>query len=131
MLLLGALSGCGSSKHAAGSTVTTRTSAIPRFSAVLDDDGLKLPTGPTPAGRYRISFVDHRSHRDPKKQATLRFRASGPTFVLLEIPAGSSQVGVLVQNLIAYIAIDGVNRNVPVENPLDVRATPQYPTPAT
>jgi hypothetical protein len=31
----------------------------------------------------------------------------------------------------AYVAIDGVNRNVPVENSLDVRATPQYPTPVT
>ncbi|HEV7525835.1 MAG TPA: hypothetical protein VGP92_12775 [Acidimicrobiia bacterium] len=114
-----------------GACSGSKKSATPKFTVVLDDGGLKLPSGKTKAGRYLISFSDRRSHKKAGEIARLQFRASGPTFVLLEVPAGAEKVGTLFQNEVASVAVNGVPQNVLVKNPLDVVATKEFPTPVT
>jgi hypothetical protein len=98
---------------------------------VLDDGGLKLPPGPTPAGVYRVSFEDRRTHRGASEHAQIRFRPSGPYIELDEVSAGASDDVTLLPNLIVYLAIDDVTRGVPIENQLDIVPTPGYSTPVT
>jgi hypothetical protein len=131
-LLIGVIAACGSSR--AGSSTSTSTSmsgSHPAFDIVLDDDGLKLPPGPTLAGVYRVSFEDRRSHRVVGEHVSVRFRPSGPYIELDRVSAGFSDDVTLLQNLIVYLAIDDVTRAVPIENQLDIRPTPQYSSPVT
>ena len=120
--------GCHSSKpHAA--TTTTRPGP-PRLDVVLDDAGLHLPAHPIGAAEYLISFEDRRSH--PAGRATLQFEVPGPQLVVLSLAAGSSVTKVVLANVDAHLLLDGRPApNVPVDHPLDVRTTPEYPTPAT
>lgn len=106
-------------------------SSTPKFKVVLDDGGLKLPSGPTKAGRYLIAFTDNRTHRPSGEIARLQFRASGPVFVILEVEAGKEKVGTLLQNEVAQVALNGVPQNLPVKNQLDVVPTKEFPTPVT
>jgi hypothetical protein len=136
-VLLATLAACSSSSRglspASTSPSTTPSSAAPRpsFDIGLDDGGLTLPPGPTPAGIYRVSFEDRRTHRGANEHAQIRFRPSGPEIELDEVSAGHSDEVTLLQNLIVYLAIDDVTQNVPIENQLDVRPTPRYSTPVT
>ncbi len=144
VLVSGALSACSSSKSTtAGSSSSQPTTSSsrdspwagraspPMFAAVLDDTGLKLPPGPTPAGIYRVSFTDRRTRRGPGHQ-WLEFRPSGPEIVLATIPAGASDDVTFRQNLIVEVANDGVvERDIPIDNQLNVTPTRGYSTPVT
>lgn len=136
VLLIGSLAACDSSHPHAANPPTSPSSSktaptLPSFDAVLDDTGLHLPAGPTPAAKYRISFEDRRTHQVAGKRGVLQFLPSGPQIVVLAVPAGTSADGTLIANLVARVAINGQAANVPIDHPLDVQATPQYPTPAT
>jgi hypothetical protein len=103
--------------------------APPDFPVLLDDAGLHLPPGRTPAGVYRVSFADHRTRRG--EHVDIRFRPSGPRIELGRVSAGTSDNVTLRQNLIAYLTIDDVTRDVPIENQLDVTPSPKYSSPVT
>ena len=120
LMLVGMLGACSS-----------HTSSAPAFHVVLDDSGLKLPAGPTKAGRYVVSFEDARTNKPAGQVARLQFRASGPTFVLLEVPAGTAKTGTLLANEVASVAYNGVPQNVPVKNQLNVQPSKEFPTPVT
>ena len=48
-----------------------------------------------PAGRYRVSFVDHRASHPPTDVAVLRFDVAGPRINVLAVPAGAVREGLL------------------------------------
>jgi hypothetical protein len=133
--LLGATACSSSTKSASDASATSTTQSTPvavsELRAVLDDTGLHLPPGRLHAAKYRVSFTDERSHPPRGRHVTLRLRPSGPDITILEVPAGQTRVATIVQNVVAYVAIDGKDARVPVENQLDIVATKEYPTPAT
>jgi hypothetical protein len=137
VVLAVALVGCRSSHPRAAdppastSSTTTAAPELPRLAAVLDDRGLHLPAGSLLAGHYRISFTDRRAHRAATDEAVLQFRPSGPIIVLLEVPAGGRKDAVLISNVVAQVALNGQLLRVPIDHQLDIRPTPEYPTPAT
>ncbi len=98
---------------------------------MLDDGGLRLPPGPTPAGIYRVSFADRRTAQHPEQQVDIRFRPSGPYIELNRVYAGHSDYVTLLQNLIVYVTIDDVTQDVKIQNQLDVRPTARYSTPVS
>jgi hypothetical protein len=61
----------------------------------------------------------------------LRLRVSGPDVTVVEVLPGRTRDAVVLANVTAYVAIDGKDANVPVDHPLDVVASKQYPVPAT
>jgi hypothetical protein len=98
-------------------------------------DGLSHLPGPSSppssARAFNSDLADQRSHRPAGQIARLQFRASGPTFVLLEVPAGAQKAGTLLANEVGSVAFNGVPQNVPVKNQLDVVPTKEFPTPVT
>jgi hypothetical protein len=126
-----ALAACGSSAKATLTPPSTATSPVPDFPIVLDDGGLKLPPGPTPAGIYRVSFADRRTKRGAGRHVDIRFRPSGPLIELDRVRAGASDNVTLLPNLVVYLTIDDVTQGVEIENQLDVRPTARYSTPVT
>jgi hypothetical protein len=131
-----ALAACGSSSHrtlppAPTSATASTARPHPRFDIVLDDTGLELPPGPTPAGIYLVSFEDRRTQKPPNQLAQVRFRPSGPPIVLDEVSAGTTKYMTFLRNLEAYLAIDNKDSNVTMPNQLDITPTPGYSTPVT
>lgn len=136
LLALGAAA-CSSSSKSSGASASSTSStdstvlANRELGAVLDDTGLHLPAGRLDAADYRISFSDQRTHVPAGQTVTLRFRPSGPLITILEVAAGETKQSPLYQNEIAYVAIDGKDARVPVDNQLDIVASKQYPVPVT
>ena len=152
---------CSSSKPAAtaptntSSTTTDSTNALsgasPRFDVVLDDNGLTFPPGPTLARSYRISFEDRRTSPPPGQNVHLQFLVPGPQLLIADLAAGASIDHLLLANMSAEVVnldpgavpVPGhvlgpearAQRrsigNVKVTNPLNIEATPAYPTPVT
>jgi hypothetical protein len=135
LIAIGATACSTSTKPASGapsSSSTDSTSLATReLKAVLDDTGLHLPEGPLEAADYRVSFTDERSNPPAGQNVALRLRPSGPDITILEVPAGQMRESPVIQNVVAYVAIDGRDARVPVDQQLDVVATKQYPVPAT
>jgi len=110
---------------------STTATAGRSFDAVLDDAGLHLPAGRIQAADYHVTFEDRRSHVPSGQVVSLRFRPSGPDITLFEVPAGETRDDAIPENMTAYVAIDGHDARLPVDHPLDVVATKQYPVPVT
>jgi hypothetical protein len=127
--------GCSSSSKSSGAPSTSSTGATTlatrELKAVLDDTGLHLPACPLEAADYRVTFTDERSNRPAGQTVALRLRPSGPDVTILEVPAGQTRESPVIQNVVAYVALDGKDARVPVDHQLDVVATKQYPVPAT
>jgi hypothetical protein len=131
VLVVGAvLAGCDSSGGGDARTTTSKPRTVPTFGVVLDDAGLHVSKGRYPAGRYLVSFDDRRTHRDTAQHVALGMRPSGPVITLATIPAGTRRQEILLANLVAFVAFDGV-RQPSSEVPLPVDTSRAFPTPAT
>jgi hypothetical protein len=157
LLLAGGLAACTSSRPSASGPTSTITSAsdsptapAPRFDVVLDDHGVTFPPGKTPARTYRISFEDRRTSPPPGQKLYLQFVVAGPQILLVDVPAGASSTHALLANMTPEIVFldpgvvlkagdflrpdDLAHRHaldVPVTNPVEIEATPEFPTPVT
>jgi hypothetical protein len=138
VVLVVVLAACSGSKHAtsppssAPTPPATSAPSLPTLVAVLDDQGLHLPAGPTLAGHYTISFADRRSTPGARGHAVLQFRPSGPDIVLFQVPAGTRAEGTLWPNEIAQVALDGEPvRLLAIDHQLMVQPTPGFSTPVT
>jgi hypothetical protein len=92
--------------------------------------GLACSSEPRPAATYTLSFTDRRSQRRADQRVALGLSPSGPDIVLLSLPAGAHRNVVLLANLCAQVAINGVRQRDLAEC-LNIDTSKEYPTPAT
>jgi hypothetical protein len=159
VLLAGSLAACSSSKPSATAPTTTSSTVgstspadpAPKFDVVLDDKGLTFPAGKTLARSYLISFEDRRTSPPAGQNVHLQFLVSGPQLLIVDLAAGASIRHLLLANTSAEVVnLDPGEIPVPgsllgpdafahrhsignykVINPLNIEATPEYPTPVT
>lgn len=103
----------------------------PKFSVVLGDHGLTYSPRRIAAGRYVVSFTDHRAHRPAGEKIELQFGPSGPLFPLLTVPLGRHVKGILEANEIPWLVTNGVRKYFDGTDSPTIVTSPQFPTPAT
>lgn len=102
-----------------------------KLNITLEDNGPKFSPTRLAAGRYLVTFVDHRSEGPRGQKVQLQFGPSGPFIALLTVSLGSHVVGLLVANDIPWLVIDGVRQYIDSRDAPTIVTSRDFPTPAT